>query len=419
MVLADFLNDEPGVNNLGDPLALAFQQQNISFIRVHHVEADREQAQQDAHTYNATIVVWGEKYSTGVQVNYEIEPPYSQIESTVNDLLIAVDDHFSTFVINEAMGVPYLIDFTQGQMLYFNGDYAHALDAFNAAVQRIPSGREAEAQAAALYFDRGNTFYILNMKDDALADYNHALALDPNDEKAYYNRGNVYHNQGQDDRALADYNHALALDPNDENAYVNRGTVYHDHGQDNQALEDFNHALDLDPNDENAYYNRGAVYQRQGQDDLALADYNHALALDPNDENAYVNRGAVYQRQGQDDRALEDYNHALDLDPNFAQAYNNRGIIYMNQGQDDAALTDFTHALDLDPNFANAYGARGVLYFVRHDYERALADYQTYQRLTGHLEPFMQEQIAEMQPALTATARAQTATPPPLDSLTS
>ncbi len=62
-------------------------------------------------------------------------------------MLIAVDDHFSTFVINEGMGVPYLLDFTHGQMLYFDGYYTHALNAFNAAVQRIPTGQEAKAQS--------------------------------------------------------------------------------------------------------------------------------------------------------------------------------------------------------------------------------------------------------------------------------
>ena len=192
VVLADFVNDQPGVNNLGDPLALAFQQQNIPYIRVHHVLADRAEAQQVAELYNATLVVWGEKYSTGVQVNYEVNPPRSQVDTTVSDLLIAVDDHFSAFVISEGMGVPYLLDFTQGQMLYFDGDYAAALGFLNRAVDRIPAGKENEVQAAALFSRRGAVYYYLGKYDEALADDNRAIELQPDYANAYVNRGNVY-----------------------------------------------------------------------------------------------------------------------------------------------------------------------------------------------------------------------------------
>ena len=61
---------------------------------------------------------------------------------------------------------------------------------------------------------------------NALANYNKALALDPNYAMAYNRRGLVYLNQNDMEKALADYNKALELDPKLDKAYNNRGFVY-------------------------------------------------------------------------------------------------------------------------------------------------------------------------------------------------
>jgi serine/threonine protein kinase len=42
------------------------------------------------------------------------------------------------------------------------------------------------------YNNRGYTYYTLRRYEDALADYNRAIALEPNSAKAYANRGVVY-----------------------------------------------------------------------------------------------------------------------------------------------------------------------------------------------------------------------------------
>ena len=49
--------------------------------------------------------------------------------------------------------------------------------------------------------------------DQALADFNRAIELDPNNAVFYLNRGAVYQRKKDADRALADYNHAIELNP--------------------------------------------------------------------------------------------------------------------------------------------------------------------------------------------------------------
>ena len=44
----------------------------------------------------------------------------------------------------------------------------------------------------------------------------------------YYNRGNTYAEQGDSARAIADYDQAIVLQPDDAGAYYNRGHAYAD-----------------------------------------------------------------------------------------------------------------------------------------------------------------------------------------------
>ena len=94
--------------------------------------------------------------------------------------------------------------------------------------------------------------------------------------------------------ALADYNKAVELDPDDANVYNSRGSLHTSQEEYDLALKDFNKALEFKhPHYDDLYsgrhrrarsYNgRGSVYCAQHRYDLALADYNKALELDRED----------------------------------------------------------------------------------------------------------------------------------------
>jgi lipoprotein NlpI len=56
----------------------------------------------------------------------------------------------------------------------------------------------------------------------ALADYDHALQIDPNDEHAYNNRGLVLQARGDLEGAVADFSQAIQIDPTFSQAQRNR-----------------------------------------------------------------------------------------------------------------------------------------------------------------------------------------------------
>ena len=73
--------------------------------------------------------------------------------------------------------------------------------------------------------------YSREFKEEAVADYDEAIRLNPNDDDAYNNRGIVKANLGQHEEAIADFDEAIRLNPNYAKAYSNRGIVKASLGQ--------------------------------------------------------------------------------------------------------------------------------------------------------------------------------------------
>jgi tetratricopeptide (TPR) repeat protein len=157
----------------------------------------------------------------------------------------------------------------------------------------------------------------------------------------HYDRGVNLAKAGQYEQAIAEFDKAIELDPNYTAAYANRGNVYSQIGQHDKAIADCNKAIELDPDDAEVYGNRAAVYSHMGEHDKAIADYNKAIELDPNYAQAYYNRGIAYSSLGEYDKAIADYTKAIELNPNYAKAYYNRGLAYKAQGREAEAMADF------------------------------------------------------------------------------
>ncbi|MBZ0308821.1 MAG: tetratricopeptide repeat protein, partial [Anaerolineae bacterium] len=77
--------------------------------------------------------------------------------------------------------------------------------------------------------------------------------------------------------------------------------------------------------------------------------------------------------------------------------YHNRGNVYVDLGEYNRAIADYDQAIMLGPNYANAFWGRGNAHYELGNYDQAIADYREYERITGKLEPFMEERLAEME----------------------
>jgi len=137
-------------------------------------------------------------------------------------------------------------------------------------------------------------------------------------EAAFIDRGNAYDDSGNHEAALADYNEALRLNPDDAFVYLNRGVTYQNTGRSELAIADFTKSISLLPNHQSTFKDRGQAYVKLGQYQLAIADYTEALRLKPDYADAYFNRGVAYDKSGDRQRAIADWDEAVRISPELA-----------------------------------------------------------------------------------------------------
>jgi tetratricopeptide (TPR) repeat protein len=211
--------------------------------------------------------------------------------------------------------------------------------------------------------------------DQAIADFNQAIQLDPKNAKAYYKRGNAYGHKDEYDKAIADEDQAIQIDPKYVDAYLNRGWDYSSKGDYGKAVADCDQAILIDPKDAHAYNDRAWLYSSKGDYAKAIADCDQAIQLDPKNAQAYGNRGWAHGMKGDYDQAISDLDQAIQLDPKLKNVYYSRGWAYSSKGDYDQAISDLDQAIQLNPKLKDAYYSRAMAYGMKGEYDKAIADY--------------------------------------------
>ncbi|OJW28037.1 MAG: hypothetical protein BGO49_07545 [Planctomycetales bacterium 71-10] len=236
-------------------------------------------------------------------------------------------------------------------------------------------GRDAVQEArATAYAGLAQVHHRLNRHDEALAEYDQAIRIDPIDPNSRIGRGDVHRALGDLPRALADLDEAVRLGPNYPRAFASRGRLLEDMKEDARAEADYSRAVALDPNYAFAYRLRGAIRSRTGRNEEALRDFEVVGRLRPNDSENHKDRGGVLVRMNRNDEALAELDRALAIDPRNAKAYQNRGAAYNNLRRYAEAVADLDRAIDLDPKNAGARTNCGLALFMLGEYERSLED---------------------------------------------
>lgn len=166
-------------------------------------------------------------------------------------------------------------------------------------------------------------------------------------KKAYVSRGHINYSIKGYEQAIADYNRAAEIDPNDEYIYYYRGNTYYDLKRYDMAHIDYSLAIDIDPEFAEAYNRRGDVYHVLKQYKQAINEYNQAILFDPSNANVYNSRAVAYDNLKQYEQAIADYTQAIRIDPNFALFYYHRGIAFSNRREKARAIADYVRVLEL------------------------------------------------------------------------
>src|SRR5262249_38329451 len=151
------------------------------------------------------------------------------------------------------------------------------------------------------------------------------------------------------DEAVAHYQHAIALRPDYAEARNNLGVALRKQSKLDEAVAELRRAVALEPSAAEAHCNLGDALREQGKPDEAMASYEQALALRPDCARAHRKFGNAVRHLGKFDEAMACYRQALAIAPGFAGAYHNLGVVWLILGRLTEARHAYEKAIELAP----------------------------------------------------------------------
>ncbi|WP_303149939.1 tetratricopeptide repeat protein [uncultured Megasphaera sp.] len=260
-------------------------------------------------------------------------------------------------------------------------DYEKALQIVNGQIAEHPDDADA--------YDRRSTIYsLLGRNDEALADCDKAISLEPGTAFHYFNRGAIYEQRKEYPLAVNDYTKALALsqkgDPLQGLMYFNRARAYTAIESYDKALDDVKQGEKLAPAFPQNYILESLIYDKKGDKKMADLSRRIGVMYEFMHRGDYFLAGSVaeeaglYDQTGQDELAIADLTKALAL-KETAMDYNNRGECYRHLKRFDLAKKDYDQSVRLatdDSDKLAVYDSLGQLAMDQGDYPRA-AQYLT------------------------------------------
>lgn len=169
-------------------------------------------------------------------------------------------------------------------------------------------------------------------------------------------------------KAIAAFDAAIELYPENADAFTFRGHAYRDQGMFDNAIEDYSKAFSLNAQCVPALEGRATCYESLGHWDKAANDYTTILSIQPENDHAYNMRGVarlhrrapgLLLKNADFAAVVEDFTAAIRLNENNYFAFCNLGKAYVDQRMYRKAIEAFTKALDVKEDYSYATFRRG------------------------------------------------------------
>ncbi|MEH1768995.1 MAG: CHAT domain-containing protein, partial [Nostoc sp.] len=177
------------------------------------------------------------------------------------------------------------------------------------------------------WYNRGITLDKLGRFEEAIASYDRAIEIKPDDDLAWYNRGVVLDNLGRFEEAIASYDRAIEIKPDNDSAWINRGSTLDKLGRFEEASASYDRAIEIKPDNDSAWYNRGITLDKLGRFEEAIASFDNALKFKPDFHLPWISRGIA---AGEATRERTNFSFTLTLPnaaaPNLALKFSNSDL---------------------------------------------------------------------------------------------
>ncbi|MDE3148936.1 MAG: tetratricopeptide repeat protein, partial [Acidobacteriota bacterium] len=238
-----------------------------------------------------------------------------------------------------------------GQLYSVRHDTKKAEEQFGLARSINPDSEEVVLNLARLYAENGNVEQAAKVIEQVNPDNRTA--------KMEFALGAAYEQLKRPKDAIAAYQRATVLEPDDPRTLATLAQALFQNGQFDEAYAQYQKLTQVDPQNAGAQVRISEILRRQGKYEDALAAAQKAIQIDPNSLEAGYNEGLLYDVLGRYDEAAKVYQHMVDLTSHANGAYtaeekNNRGIflarlggIYNEQNKVEDAIAAYQKLIEL------------------------------------------------------------------------
>jgi len=238
-----------------------------------------------------------------------------------------------------------------GQLYTVKHQADKAEEQFKAARALEPDSEEVVLNLARLYAESGDVAKAAKVIE--------AVPEDDRSSKMEFALGSAYDQLKRPKDAIAAYQRAADMEPEDVDTLRALAQALLNDDQLDPALKQFKEIAEADPDDVQTLVHICEIQRRQDKFDEALATIRKARKKDPENLEAGYNEGILLDHLGRLDEAADDFAKMVELTSHANGAYtadekNNRGIfldrlanVYHEQNKVDLAIATYQKMIDL------------------------------------------------------------------------
>lgn len=176
--------------------------------------------------------------------------------------------------------------------------------------------------------------------DDALELINEMIEENPNNWVYYTNRGDIFYMMNMEDEAMADYEKASEISQDPFHVLINEAYFLLDQKKYDEAIIKADEGLEIFPESQTIRRLKASAYMRDEELDLAKEMIDEALAIDPNNVSTLLLEADYYIEKEDTIAAMASVNKAAEYEPKNPAINSERGYIYLGEEEYDLAFNE-------------------------------------------------------------------------------
>ena len=240
------------------------------------------------------------------------------------------------------------------------------------AEQVVKKGLQHTSDSPIGYYYLGRISIDAGNSEQALANFDRAIAVNQAFEPAYIAQASVYESRQEKDKAIAVLKKYLhQVNPRNRDIRQHLIQLYIVTKDYAGGLTELEKLLEDNPGDLDAQLRMALIYGEKKEFTKAISQLTEILKAKPAELKVRDYLGYLYEETKDFPKAMETYRYNIHLDPKFADSHVHLGVLLYRLKQFPEAVTHLDEAVRLTPKQPEPHIVLGLAYFQSEQFEKA------------------------------------------------